>query len=211
MRSSIFWFAALAALLVAGCEKKPEKPARQETAFEKRVKEKSRHTVLGPDGNQIVVVTPQRHPLYVIVDTPPRNDYERTLSNLLSRAMNPDALQTFCGRWYPDSGRQVADAYLEWRDKNGPVVKELIDRSTEVWTELAGEDVEYVRLVHPHLRNQLLQAITAEFDRSPAEKFAKICADYPREFGSARWDLEKNFRKELAQLRRQPLKPVAAN
>ncbi len=211
MRGSIICVAAFATLLLTACEKKPEKPARQETAFEKRVKENSRHTVLGPDGTQIVVVTPQIHPVYAITETAPRNDYERTLSKLLLRAMNPDALQTFCGRWYPDSGRLVADAYLAWREKNGAVVQELVDRSTVVWTELAGEDVEYVRLVYPHLRNQLLKGITAEFDRSPAEKFAKICADYPREFGSAKWNLERNFAKELALLRRQPLKPVAAN
>ena len=211
MRGWIMCFAAFAALLCSACEKKPEKLARQETAFEKRVKEKSRHTVLAPDGTQIVVIEPQVHPVYAITEAPPRNDYERTLSDLLLRAMNPDALQTFCGRWYPDSGRQVADAYLAWREKNGPVVEELVDRSTEVWTELAGEDVEYVRLVYPHLRNQLLKSITAEFDRSPAEKFAKICADYPREFGSAKWNLEKNFAKELALLRRQPLKPVMSN
>ncbi len=208
MRSLILSLLVSTALLSTACEKKKEE--KKQTAFEKRV-DAGKRTVIGPDGRKVVVVTPQKHPLYVIVDTDPRNDYERTLSKLLYKVMNPDALQMFCGQWYPDSSRQVADAYIAWREKNSPVIKEVMDRRTEVWTELAGEDVEYVKLVYPHLRKQLLKGITQEFDRSPAEKFKKVCADYPKQMASGKWNLAKAYAGELAELRRQPLKPVAAN
>ena len=59
-------------------------------------------------------------------------------------------------------------------------------------------------MVEPHLRKQMLNAIMAEFDRSPTEKFEKVCAGLPKELASPKWDLEKKYKKELAFLRKTP-------
>jgi hypothetical protein len=149
----------------------------------------------------------KKHPLYAILDTAPRNEYERQAPRILYKAMNAEALAQFCGRWFPDYGRDIADAYTEWRDRNQATMKELVDRSVAVWNIYAGEDVAYVKMVQPHLRKQLVDSITREFDNSPIEKFKTICSELPRDLRSSKWDLESRFRQELAFLRQHPLTP----
>ena len=59
-------------------------------------------------------------------------------------------------------------------------------------------------MVYPHLRKQMRQAIDAEYDRSPAEKFRKVCAELPAAL-STQWDLDRRYKKELACLRQTPV------
>jgi hypothetical protein len=66
-----------------------------------------------------------------------------------------------------------------------------------------------VRLVYPHLRKQMLAAINKESDNSPVEKFKGICAGFPADLRSSKWDLEKRYRKELAFLRETPFTPAS--
>jgi hypothetical protein len=161
-----------------------------------------------PESEQATVYVARKHPLYVILETPPRNQYENELPKMLAKVINVDALQQFCGQWYPDSGRAVADAYVAWRKRHESTIQELTRRSEAVWSEYAGEDEEYVRLVYPHLRKEMRKGIDAEFDRSPAEKFRRICAQFPADLASARWDLDKTWSQELAYLRQTPMPPT---
>lgn len=147
----------------------------------------------------------KKHPMYVMLEAQPRDDYERALPFMLSKVINVDALQQFCGQWYPSSGRDVADAYMAWRKKHEATIKEIRGRSEAVWTShIPPEDMAYVRMVEPHLRKQMFNAIMAEYDRSPVEKFEKVCADFPKELASSKWDLDKKYKKELAFLRQTP-------
>lgn len=147
----------------------------------------------------------KKHPLYVMLEAPPRDDYERALPLMLSKVINVDALQQFCGQWYPSYGHDVADAYMAWRKKHEATIKEIRGRSEAVWTShIPPEDMGYVRMVEPHLRKQMFKAIMAEYDRSPAEKFDKVCAEFPKDLAGSKWDLEKKYRKELAFLRQTP-------
>jgi hypothetical protein len=170
--------------------------------------------VLAPGCSEEITVkhvagaTPRKHPMYAILEQEPRNEYERRLPLMLSKAINVDALQMFCGQWYPESGHAVADAYMEWRRTHEATLSELRGRSVAVWTSyIPNEDPGYVRMVEPHLRKQMMNAILKEFDASPAEKFRRICADFPRELRSDKWNLEKRYAKELAYLRQTPYTP----
>jgi hypothetical protein len=161
-------------------------------------------TVVMDDGSKRKVAATGKHPLYLIVETQPRNDYERGLELMLSRVVNVDALQQFCGQWYPDYGHDVADAYMAWRKKHEVTIKELMARSEAVWAEYSLGDTEYVVMVYPHLRKQMRKAIDAEFDRSPPEKFRQVCSKLPADLGT-QWDLDRRYKKELALLRQTPI------
>lgn len=166
------------------------------------------NTVYLADGTRQEVTVYKKHPLYLILETEPRNEYERKLPLMLSKVINVDALAMHCGQWYPDYGRDLADAYSEWRKKHEATIKELTARSEALWTDYVGEDKEYVRLVYPHLRKQMLSAIQKESDNSPMEKFKKICSEFPADLRSSKWDLDKRYKKELAFLRETPLPPA---
>ena len=166
------------------------------------------NTVYLPDGTRKEVTVYKKHPLYAILEAEPRNEYERKLPLMLSKVINVDALQIHCGQWYPDYGRDVADAYMEWRKKHETTIKELTARSEALWTDYVGEDKDYVRLVYPHLRKQMLAAIQKESDNSPVEKFKQICSQFPADLRSSKWDLDKRYKKELAFLRETPFTPA---
>lgn len=151
------------------------------------------------------VVEYKKHPLYVIVETQPRNEYERVLPLMLGKVINVDALQQFCGQWFPAHGYAVADAYMAWRKKHEATLNELKERSEALWADYAGADNEYVVMVYPHLRKQMRAAIDKEYDRSPVEKFDQVCAGFPADLASAKWDLDKRWPKEMALLRKTPL------
>jgi hypothetical protein len=192
-----------AALLLSGCgEQKAAKPER------KGPRPLPENTVFLPDGTRKEVTVYKKHPLYAILETEPRNEYERKLPLMMSKVINVDALQIFCSQWFPANGHDVADAYMAWRGRHEATIKELTGRSEAVWTDYVGEDKEYVRLVYPHLRKQMLAAINKEFDNSPVEKFKAICAGFPADLRSSKWDLEKRYRKELAFLRETPFTPA---
>lgn len=180
-------------LLLAGCEKQVERVTEPQPG----------DTVVMEDGSRRKVAASGKHPLYLIVETPPRNDYERALPVMLSRVVNVDALQQFCGQWYPDYGRDVADAYMAWRKKHEATISELMERSEAVWADYSLGDTEYVRMVYPHLRSQMRKAIDAEYDRSPSEKFRKVCSELPADL-KTKWDLDGRYQKELAFLRQTP-------
>ena len=190
----LWWLAV--PLLLAGCE---EKAARDSTL-------QPGATVVMEDGSRRKVVATGKHPLYLILETQPRNDYERALPVMLSRIVNVDALQQFCGQWYPDYGHDVADAYMAWRKKHAATISEILARSEAVWADYSLGDTEYVGMVYPHLRKQMRQAIDAEYDRSPSEKFRKICSELPADL-KTQWDLDRRYQKELAFLRQTPFKP----
>ena len=144
-------------LLVSACgEQKVVKPER------KGPRPLPENTVFLPDGTRKVVTVHKKHPLYTILETEPRNEYERKLPLMLSRVVNVDALQIFCGQWFPAYGHDVADTYMDWRKKHEGTIKELTGRSEAVWADYVGEDKEYVRLVYPHLRKQMLAAINKD-------------------------------------------------
>jgi hypothetical protein len=192
---------AVAVLLFCGCEKNGSS-AQKERAPPRPLPGKSRPLPGKP-------VEYKKHPLYVILDTQPRNEYERELSRLMYKSLNPGALQQFCGQWFPSYGHENADAYMAWRKQNEATLKEIDERNVAVWNSYAGEDVAYVKMVQPHLRNQLIKSIGAEFDRSPTAKFDEICANFAKEIRSSKWNLEKRFKKELALVRRHPVTPAA--
>jgi hypothetical protein len=185
----------LATLLLAACKKVSYDKPEDRPPPRKRI----------PEPAQVVV--PKRNPLYVILDTEPRNEYEARLPRALSTAMNAEALAQFCAQWYPDYRNAVTDAYREWKAKNQTTLDELVARNEAVWTVYAGDDVGYVKLVQPHLKKQLLNGITAEFDRSPYQKFQQICRDYPTQVQTPQWALEKRLKKDLAFLRKFPVTP----
>ena len=198
-----------AALVLAACgDQKSDKPER------KGPRPLPANTEFLADGTRKEVTTYQqptvykKHPLYAILEAEPRNEYERKLPLMMSKVVNVDALAMHCGQWYPDYGRDLADAYVDWRKKHEATIKDLTARSEAVWADYAGEDKQYVRLVYPHLRKQMLAAINKESDNSPVEKFKEICSELPADLRSSKWDLDKRYSKELAFLRQTPLPPA---
>jgi hypothetical protein len=139
--------------------------------------------------------------MYAILETPAASPYEQTLEAALTTSMVPDAMQQICGQWYPEFGRDVADAYVEWRDRNKKVLDELKQRSTDVWTRRAGPDVAYVKMVYPHLRKDLVRNLMHQTDAMSVDEFKSNCANYPRDVRGARWNLEKRLAAELAVIR----------
>lgn len=145
----------------------------------------------------------KKHPMYAIIEARAEGPYEQSLESALEISMLPDAMQQICGQWYPEFGRDVADAYVEWRDRNKKVIDELKQRSTDVWTRRAGPGVAYVKMVYPHLRNSLVKKQMRRTDAMTTDEFKANCAGYPKDVRDARWDLEKRLQSELAVIRKQ--------
>ena len=144
----------------------------------------------------------KKHPMYAIIETPAESPYEQTLDSALATSMVPDAMQQICSQWYPEFGRDVADAYVEWRERNKKILDELQKRSTDVWTRRAGPDVAYVKMVYPHLRKDLIKSLMHETDAMTVDEFKANCANYIRDVRSERWNLEKRLSDELREIRR---------
>lgn len=149
----------------------------------------------------------KKHPMYAIIETPAESPYEQSLESALATSMVPDAMQQICGQRYPEFGRDVADAYVAWRDKNKPVLDELKQRSTDVWTRRAGPDAAYVKMVYPHLRKDLIKNLMHETDAMTVDEFKANCANYTKDVRGARWNLEKRLGPELAVIRSQSPQP----
>jgi hypothetical protein len=155
---------------------------------------------------------PQRqlHPMYRIIEAPYESNYELTLDAALRTSIYPDALQQICAQWYPEYGAKVADAFLEWRAKNQPVLDELRERSTEVWNRRAGPDIAYVKMVYPHIRKDIINSTMTRFDARPVEEFKARCAGYPALLRQPDWDLARKLEKYLDLIRQGPSATVAA-
>jgi hypothetical protein len=160
-------------------------------------------------GHPAPVVEYKKHPLYVILETEPRNDYERTLASMVGKVANVDALQQFCGQWFPSYGYAVADAYMAWRKKHEATLKDLKDRSEAMWADYVGEDKAYVAMVYPHLRKQMRASINKEYDTAPVDKFDKVCSQFPADLASTKWDFEGRWAKEMALVRKAPVVAAA--
>jgi hypothetical protein len=182
--------AALCALLIA-CEKKPEARLKDPPMTAR-------------------IVTYQKHPMYRIIETPPESAYEETLDLALRTSLAPDGMQQICSQWYPEFGRDVADAFLEWRAKNQTVLEELRQRSTEVWTRRAGADAAYVKMVYPRIRKDVVDALMSQSDTVSVEDFKATCARYPADLRGTKWNLEKRLRLELRSIRERPLSAASA-
>lgn len=147
-----------------------------------------------------------KHPLYRIIETPPESDYEAALDHALRVSMTPDALQQICSQWYPAFGRDVAEAYVDWRKQNQPTIDELRRRSTEVWSRRAGPDDKYVVMVYPHIRKEVIDTTMRRSDSLSVREFESACKDYPRETSKPEWRLERRLNAELKVIRaRAPL------
>jgi hypothetical protein len=156
------------------------------------------------------IVEPYRkHPMYAIIETPAESPYEEMLENALATSMVPDGMQQICSQWYPEFGRDVADAFVEWRDRNKAVLDEIRQRSTEVWTRRAGPDAAYVKMVYPHLRKNLVDNLMRMTDSRPVEEFKANCANYSKDVRDPKWNLEKRLREPLRVIRQRP--PGAAH
>jgi hypothetical protein len=124
---------------------------------------------------------------------------------MMNKIVNVDALQQFCGQWYPDYGRDNADAYMAWRKKHETTISEITARSEAVWADYSLGDTKYVVMVYPYLRKQMRKAIDAEYNSAPVDRFKKVCSQLPEDLRT-KWDLDKRFKKELAFLRQTPFK-----
>jgi hypothetical protein len=147
----------------------------------------------------------KKHPMYAIIETPAESPYEEALEVALATSMGPDGMQQICSQWYPEFGRAVADAFVEWRDANKPVLDEIRQRSTEVWTLRAGPDVAYVKMVYPHLRKNFVDNLMRQTDALTVDEFKANCANYPQEVRDPKWNLEKRLRGQLRVIRERPL------
>lgn len=146
-----------------------------------------------------------KHPMYRIIETVPESEYEKTLEAALRTSMVPDGMQQICARWYPEFGREVADAFLEWRAKNQAVLDELRQRSTEVWVRRAGPDQAYVKMVYPHIRKEVADELLRQSDGVSVENFKATCARYAADVRKPDWKLDRRLRKYLLVIRERPL------
>jgi hypothetical protein len=119
--------------------------------------------------------------------------------------MIPDGMQQICSQWHPDYGRDVADAFVEWRRQNEATLAELRQRSAAVWLRRAGPDEKYVVMVYPHIRKEVIDELMRQSDLLSVEEFKAACAKYPREILKPNWRLEKRLSTELKILRERPL------
>jgi len=164
----------------------------------------------GPDA-QIVEAPPaaqkqpyKLHPMYRIIEAPYESNYELMLDAALRTSMYPDALQQICSQWFPEYGPKVADAFLEWRSNNQPILDELRARSVEVWNRRAGPDIAYVKMVYPHIRKDVIDSFMKRSDARPVDEFKATCAQYPALVRKPEWRLERRLKKELAVIRPGP-------
>jgi len=151
------------------------------------------------------------HPMYRIIEAPYESRYELVLDAALRTSMYPDAVQQICSQWFPEYGRDVADAFVEWRAKNQLVLDELRNRSTEVWNRRAGPDIAYVKMVYPHIRKDVVDVFMRQSDKMSVENFKASCAEYPALMRKPEWQLERKLKKELVEIREgPPAAPAAA-
>jgi hypothetical protein len=146
----------------------------------------------------------QKHPMRRIIETPPESNYEATLDSALRTSMIPDGMQQICSQWYPEFGRDVADAFVEWRKRNEATLAELRERSTAVWLKRAGTDEKYVVMVYPHIRKEVIDELMRQSDGLAVEEFKAACGKYPREILKPNWILEQRLRADLTTLRERP-------
>jgi hypothetical protein len=146
-----------------------------------------------------------KHPMYRIIETPPESPYEAALDDALRVSIAPDAMHQICAQWYPAHGSDVADAFLAWRARNKAVLDELMARSTEVWNRRAGPDIAYVKMVYPHIRKDVVNALMRRSDTVSVQEFEATCARYPDDVKGSKWNLEKRLGKELQVIRERPL------
>jgi hypothetical protein len=183
------WVLLCAGALLTACHRSPDMPA---------------------DGSNdapmtATIRTYAKHPMYRIIETPPESPYEEALDAALRISMIPDGMQQVCAQWFPEYGRDVADAFVAWRKENQPVLDELRARSTAVWTRRAGTDAAYVKMVYPHIRKDIVDALMRQSDTVSTEDFKATCARYPSDVRLPNWDLAKRLRDEMRVIRAQAI------
>jgi hypothetical protein len=148
---------------------------------------------------KIVVAPPD--PVTLVLRAQPKNEYEDAVLSMYYVMQAPDTMQQLCARWFPAHGAKVADAFVQWRNRHAALMKDITDRTHEIWVSQGGGDPRVVRVVEHFKRNERYQEFMRDFDRMPTAEFDVRCADYPRVVGSRAWNLPVKFRRELEIMR----------
>jgi len=150
------------------------------------------------------------HPLTKVLNAYPKDDYEVAVLYMYEIMHTPDATQAICARWFPDYGRQTADAVNEWQKKNESLMTEISDRTHAIWIGQAEGDASVVPWAEGRFNRDRRQQYDNNFDKTPVKVYEKRCAQLPAALSSSEWDLTKRFRKQLAIMKKRPMSQVMA-
>jgi len=145
-----------------------------------------------------------------VLNAYPKDAYEVAVLYMYEIMHTPDATQAICARWYPDYGRQTADAVMEWTKKNEPLMTEISDRTHAIWIGQADGDASVVAWAEGRFNRDRRQQYDNNFDKTPTKVYEKRCAQLPAALRSSEWNLEKRFRKQLAVMHKRPMSQVMA-
>ncbi len=195
--------AALSVLLImaglAGCDVPPSGPVKNpNSTFRESAKDRPKPAE--PPRAEVKV-----DPYRKVLQSYPKDDYERAVFYAYEIMQVPDATQAICARWFPLHGRETVDALVAWQKKQQPVMDEIRDRTHAIWISQADGDTSVIPRLERKFTSDRHQQYTNDFDRTPTEVYEKRCADFAASLRSAQWDLKRRFRQELAIMRRRPL------
>src|SRR6185436_18514091 len=106
------------------------------------------------------------HPLTKVLNAYPKDDYEVAVLYMYEIMHTPDATQAICARWFPDYGRQTADAVNAWQKKNEPLMKEISDRTHAIWIGQADGDASVVPWAEGRFNRDRRQQYDNNFDKT---------------------------------------------